>query len=140
MHESYDNDEDDYDDDQYNHDYPKDQYKWYYKFDIGPDTPISNWLGDMFDSIFQNMPTNWEFTNVPGFPPKKFPVNSYFPDTGKGNSFQYLGNNYLKEPIWKAKYFIQDRIQQQYVLHLQSNAGHFIHQPSYYKGLFDILN
>lgn len=135
MHEPYD-DEDDYDDDQYSNDYSNDQFKWYYKFDVGPNTPISNWLSDMFE----NMGTNWEFINIPDFPTKKFPVNSYFPNAGKGNSFQYLGNNYYKEAVWKTKYFIIDPIQSFYIDHIQQYSIYFLKQPNYYKGLFDIMN
>lgn len=148
MHESYEDDDDGYDDDQYNHDYSSDPYKWYFKFDVGPNTPISDWLGDMINkwigpSAFEAFKGINEYNgivNIPGFPSKKFPVNSYIPDTGKDNSFQYLGNNYMKEPIWKTKYFVVDHIQQQYVSHIQSHAKHFISQPRFYNGLFDILN
>ena len=69
-----------------------------------------------------------------------FPVNSWNPNTDKGNSFQYLGSNYAGSPIWKKKYFVYDPINQQYKLHIQAHAKHFVLQPDYYNGLFEILN
>jgi len=67
-------------------------------------------------------------------------VNSYFSNTGKSNIFQYLGNNYQNQEIWKAKYFVFNKINIEYSLHLQTHAKHFLQQANYYKGLFDILN
>jgi hypothetical protein len=70
---------------------------------------------------------------------KKFPVNSWNPNAG-GNSLQYLGSNYQGSPIWKKQYFAFDPINTEYKMHIQAHAAHFINQPIYYKGLFDILN
>ena len=131
MHEDYDDNE--YDDDDYDYDHPSlNPYYYYFKFDVSADSPLSKWLSDMFNSI----PLN----NVTGFPFVSLPVNSWNPDTGKGNSFQYLGSNYVGNPIWKTKYFAIDKINIEYKLHLQTHAKHFVSQPTYYKGLFDILN
>ena len=69
-----------------------------------------------------------------------FPVNSWNPNTADSKKSQYLGSNYYGQQIWKTKYFVCDPIDLQYKNHLQSNAHHFVQQPSYYKGLFDILN
>lgn len=150
MHEPYDDDEDEYNDDQYNNDYqPKNNpYQWYYKFDIGPDTPMSSWLNDMINKWIssddiKSLGGLYDLgigNNLPGFPLKKFPVNSWNPNTDKGNSFQYLGSNYQDSPIWKTKYFVVDKINNEYKLHLQSHAAYFLKQPAYYKGLQDILN
>jgi len=52
----------------------------------------------------------------------------------------YVGNNIFKEPIWKTKYWIEDKHYQEYIKHLNSNVVHFLKQPSYYKGMFEILN
>lgn len=150
MHEPYDDEDEEYDDDQYNNDYPSNPYQWYYKFEVGPDTPISNWLSDMINkwigpSAFDNLDAfgglyDLGIVNVPGFPNPKFPVNSWNPDTGKGNTYQYLGSNYQGSPIWKKQYFVLHPVQTEYKLHIQHHAKHFVSQPHYYKGLFDILN
>lgn len=151
MHESYEDDDEDqyHDDEQYNNDYPsKKPYQWYYKFDIGPDTPMSSWLNDMINKWIssddiKSLGGLYDLgigNNIPGFPLKKFPVNSWNPNTDKGNSFQYLGSNYQGSPIWKTEYFIIDRLNSEYKLHLQSHANHFVKQPHYYKSMFDILN
>lgn len=145
MHEPYD-DEDDYDEND-SHDYPHDPYKWYYKFDIGPNTPISKWITDMFSnfwqpldqSMFDKINIEWGNT-IPGFPAKKLPVNSWKLSAGKSNSFQYLGANYDGHQIWKKKYFVNNPLNSEYIKHLNANAVHFLRQPHYYKGMFDIMN
>ena len=139
MHENYDDNEDDYDDHNYD-DLPKDPYKWYYKFDVGPDNPISKWLDDLINDFIKNTHNDYNIVSIPGFYEKKFPVNSWNPDTAKSKNFQYFGSNYQGSPIWKSKYFVVDKINNQYKLHLQSHASHFVKQPFYYKGMFDILN
>jgi len=138
MHEPYDED-DEYDDDQYNYDYSDqyDPYKFHFKFDIDPNSSISDWIMININGMLDDIT---KINNIPGFPVFQFPVNSWNSNTEKGNSFQYLGSNYQGSPIWKKKYFIYDPIQNEYKLHLQSHAQHFIKQPVYYKGLFDILN
>lgn len=143
MHDPYDDEDDGYDDDYY--DYPNlsnNPYQWYFKFDVSQDTPLSSWINDMIDNIINpnDKSFDYQINNIPGFPTKKFPVSSWNPNTGKGKTFQYLGSNYHGEPVWKNKYWIIDPLNQEYVLHLQNYAAHFIAQPSYYKGMFDILN
>jgi hypothetical protein len=129
MNEPYDED-DEYDDDQYNYDY-NDPYKFYFKFDI-----------DQINNLFKDIDLYYSLSDVaiPGFPFVSFPVNSWNSNTEKGNSFQYLGSNYQGSPIWKKKYFVSDPINNEYRLHLQAHAKHFVEQPVYYQGLFDILN
>lgn len=140
MHEPYEEEEDDdgYNDDHYDYDYqsPYNPYQFYFKFDVG-NTPLSDWIKNMIDNIVKDP---FSMNTVDGFPYKMFPVNSWSPDTGKGNTYQYLGSNYQNSPIWKKKYFVLNKIEIDYKLHLQSNAKHFILQPTYYKGLFEILN
>lgn len=137
MHEDY--EDEDYDDDHYDYDHPSlNPYQWFFKFDVGPDTPLSKWLTDIVNK-FIGSSEDYKMINIPGFPPKMFPVNSWNPNTG-GNNLQYLGSNYAGSPIWKQQYFVLDKIQIQYKLHIQANARHFVSQPVYYKGLFDILN
>lgn len=136
MHEDYDDSYDE-EDDQYDYDHPSlNPYQWFFKFDVGPDTPLSKWMDDIVNNFFGSS----EKMNIPGFPPKMFPVSSWTPDTAKHNSFQYLGSNYHGSSIWKKQYQAIDKINAEYKLHLQSHAGHFVKQPVYYKGLFDILN
>ena len=135
MHEPY--DEDLEYDDQYNYDYGNqyDPYKFYFKFDVNSNSSLSDWLNNLFKDI-----GSYSVTNIPGFPIVSFPVNSWNSNTEKGNSFQYLGSNYQGSQIWKKKYFISDPINIEYKLHLQAHAKYFIQQPTYYNGLFDILN
>lgn len=135
MHEPYEDDED-YDD-QYDYDYknPYDPYQFYFKFDVG-NTPLSDWIKNMIDDMIKDP---FDIT-ANGFPYKMFPVNSWNPSTDKGNSLQYLGSNYQGSPIWKKQYFVIDKINNHYKMHLQAHARHFVSQPVYYKGLFEILN
>jgi hypothetical protein len=146
MHDPYDDEDDGYDDDYYDHDYNDqyDPYKFYFKFDVSQNPTFSKWINDIVnnlinpleDSIMDQVDKAWGVDkNV-----FVFPVNSWNPNTGGKNLPQYLGSNYNKEPIWKNKYFINNNINNQYKQHLQSNAAHFVKQPNYYKGLFDILN
>jgi hypothetical protein len=44
------------------------------------------------------------------------------------------------EEIWKVSYFIKSELDIEYRSHLISNALHTLEQPSYYKGMFEILN
>lgn len=131
----------DYSDDQYDYDDAKKQYKHYFKFDPAAWDAWGKWLQDALNEIVDNNQMVW-YTysgNPDGFPYKMLPVNSWNPGTGK-DSYQYLGSNYQGQPIWKKKYFICDPINQKYRKHIESNAVHFVHQPHYYKGMFDILN
>jgi hypothetical protein len=139
MHESYD-DNDDYYGDNYDDSQDKfeSQYKKYFKFDPDSWDFWGKWLSDALNNIVETSPNVWYIG--PGMDKGSFPVNSYFSNTDKGNSFQYLGNNYQNQPIWKTKYFILDTLSIEYRLHIRSNVIHFLKQPHYYKGLFDILN
>jgi len=143
MNDSYDED-DEYDDDHYNYDYSDkhDPYKFYFKFDVAG-TPLSDWITNMIDNVFGNpvdkIDQSFGITNISGFPFVSLPVSSWNPNT-ESDKFQYLGSNYIKEPIWKSKYWIMNPINQMYKAHLQAHASHFIQQPSFYKGLFDVLN
>lgn len=133
MHDPYDDDEDDgYDDDYYNYDHNDqyDPYKFYFKFDMN-NAPLSDWITKMINDIV-NKDFNIDKMIV-------FPVNSWNPDT-VNNKFQYLGSNYQGNQIWKKKYFLSDPLNTEYKLHLQAHAKHFVLQPTYYQGLFDILN
>ena len=146
MNDPYDdNDEEEYDDDYYNYDYGDqyDPYKFHFKFDVGQDSPISDLINKWFNLSQDDLNgLQWYSfpTNVDGWPVIKFPVNSWNSNTEKGNSFQYLGSNYQGSPIWKKKYFALDPINTEYKLHLQAHSKHFVEQPVYYQGLFDILN
>ena len=127
---------DEYDDDEYyNYDYPKSNpNQWYFTFDTSPNNPISSWIMNIFNDLGYSLGQP-----IPGFPLKKFPVNSWNPNT-VNDKFQYLGSNYDNEAIIKSKYFVIDSMHIQYTNHLKSHASHFLRQPLYYKGMFDILN
>lgn len=135
MHEDYNDyeDQDDYDD----HGSLDNKYKHYFKFDPEAWDAWGKWLYDALNEVVEISPNVWY---AYGFSPKSIPVSSYLSNTEKGNSFQYLGNNYQKMPIWKKKYFVLDPLNTQYIKHLQSHANHFLNQPHYYKGLYEILN
>lgn len=137
MQEDY--DDDGYDDDDYDYDHPSlHPYQYYYKFDVGPDHPISKWISDMVNNFLESS-EEFKMINIPGFQHQMFPVNSWHPNTG-GKNLQYLGSNYQGSPIWKKQYFVIDKVNSSYKLHLQAHAAHFIKQPIYYRGMFDILN
>ncbi len=141
MHDQYDDMDEDYDDDQYDYDHPSlNPYHYYFKFDVSADSPLSKWLTDMFNDIDWSQIPSIPINNIPGFPVFSVPVNSWNPNTGGKDKLQYLGSNYANEPIWKTKYWVVDPINIEYKFHIQSHAAHFINQPKYYKGLFDILN
>jgi hypothetical protein len=132
MHEDY----EDYDEDEY--DNPKDKYKHYFKFDPEAWDAWGKMLFNTLNGIVEDSNNNvWYVAN---FSNQFVPVNSYFPNTGQSKNFQCLGNNYQDAKIWKTKYFVSDNISSLYFSHIQSHAIHFITQPTYYKGLFDILN
>lgn len=140
MHEPYDED-DGYDDDHYDYD----NNTWYFKFDVSQNPSFSKWIHDIVNniinpldnSIMDSLDKSWGLENKNAY---VFPVNSWNPNTANDKKFQYLGSNYAGEPIWKSKYWVINPINQEYKSHLQSHAAHFINQPKYYKGLFDILN
>jgi hypothetical protein len=133
MHEPYDEDED-YDDD-YN---DQDSYKHYFKFDPAAWDIWGQWLYGTLHDMVESSPNVWYIG--PGFDKEVFPVNSYFSNTGKDQTFQYLGNNYQNAPIWKKKYFVHDKLQTDYINHIKQHSLYFVQQPHYYRGLFDILN
>jgi hypothetical protein len=135
MHEDYD-DNDDYDDDDYSQDKFNSDKHWF-KFDPSIWNAWGKYLDDALKDIVDNPVNVWY---VQGFPFKSIPVNSWNPNAGQGNSFQYLGSNYQGQEIWKSKYFVLDPISISYKNHIQSHATHFLQQPNYYKGMFDILN
>jgi hypothetical protein len=140
MNDPYDED-DGYEDDQYDYDDKYDPYKYHFKFDIDSNSSLSGWIQNMISDIFKSpIDDNFKINNVYGFPVFQVPVNSWNPITDKGHSLQFLGSNYDGDKIWKNKYFLEDKLHIQYINHLKSHCSHFIKQPSYYKGLFDILN
>ena len=135
MHQEDDHYDDDYDDSQDNLDSP---YKHYFKFDPDAWDAWGKMLYDTLSGIVEYPSNVWYVGS--SFPKKSLPVNSWNPNADKEKSFQYLGSNYQGQPIWKNKYFICDPINTLDKKHVESNAVHFINQPHYYKGLFDILN
>lgn len=130
-------DDDNYDDD-YDYEDSKNPYKHYFKFDPAAWDAWGKWLQDALNDIVEHPSNVWYIG--PGFDKKSFPVNSYFSNTGKDKTFQYLGNNYQGVPIWKKKYFVYDPINIIYKNHISNYPVHFLNQPVYYKGLFDIMN
>jgi len=113
--------------------------KHYFQIDVNSLSSFdafSEWLKDILD-------TSYNIEYIPGFPFISLPVTDLNPIYG--GSFMpsiplYLGNNQYNEPIYKTKHFVVNSIKNEYIKHLQNNATHFIKQPTYYKGLFDIMN
>ena len=137
MHEPYDND------------IPDDPYKFYFQIDTEwikkymdslLDKIEYKWISkDIIDDALKNLP-QYKIEPVDGFPFVSLPVNSWLSNTVADSSSLYLGNNYWNEGVWKKKHFMHDKLQTEYVQHLQSHAEHFLNQPKYYKGLYEILN
>jgi hypothetical protein len=135
-----------------NQEYPedKDPYKFYFQID-------TEWVKKYMDSLINKIEYKWiskeviedALKNLPnyntpllpdGFSPIALPVNSWFSGIVGDKTSLYLGNNYWNEGVWKKKYFIRDKLQEEYVKHLQSHAKHVVSQPRYYESLFEILN
>lgn len=137
--DNYNDDDHDYDNSQHNY---ESQYKNYFKFDASAWDAWGKYLYDALNDIVESSPNVWYIgpKYIQGFPFKSLPVNSWNSNTGKEKFFQYLGSNYQGQSIWKSKYFVIDPIHNEYKNHIRSHAVHFIQQPHYYKGLFDILN
>jgi hypothetical protein len=127
-----------------------DPYKFYFQID-------TEWIKKYMDSLLNKIEYKWitkeaiedalknlSNYNTPllpdGFSPIALPVNDYFSNTVVGKTSLYLGNNQYNEGIWKMKYFVHNKLQKEYELHLQSHAGHVVSQPGYYESLFEILN
>lgn len=114
--------------------YNDDPYKFYFQID-------TEWIQKYMDSLIKKLSESYQMPVLPeGFKPISLPVNSWISSIAEENSSLYLGNNYWNEGVWKKKHFIEDKLQREYVDHLQSHAGYFLSQPKYYKGLYEILN
>ena len=123
-----------WDDDDYNY-YPEYSFEPHeFKFDWAS---WEKWFKDALNDIVEK-DGSWI---VGGGDNKKFPVSdSFSKDTAKSQYFLYLGNNHFEEEVWKVSYFINHPIDIMWKNHIASHASHFLKQPVYYKGLFDILN
>ena len=128
MHQEDDNYDEDHD-----YDNSKEKYKHYFKFDPEAWDSWGKMLYDALSDVTNNFSHTWYVYG--------FPVNSFPPKSGVDKkSLQNLGVNYYKEKILKHKYSINKSIDMEHRKHLEQNAVHFLQQPSYYKGMFDILN
>ena len=108
----------DYDDDDYKY-YP-DSYGYSKKFKIDW-AAWEQWLSKAMKDLYADD----EYLKTTNFSDKYF---------------MYLGKNSYSEPVWKAKYFINQKLEIEYKNHIKSNAVHFLKQPIYYRGLFDNIN
>jgi hypothetical protein len=144
--DDYDN-YDDYDDYDSHEDYDSqsnnwDKNKFYFKFDPQIwDTWMEKWgewFKDALGGIVESSPNTWYISSIPN---TFVPVNGYNPiyEGGKKVS-SYIGNNQYNEEVWKTQDFVVNELSKMYKNHLVSNAKHFVQQPNYYKGMFDILN
>lgn len=118
-----------------NEEYNDDPYKFYFQID-------TEWIQKYMDSLIKKLSEeSYQTPFLPeGFQPISLPVNSWLSSIAGDNSSLYLGNNYWNEGVWKKKHFVQDKLANEYINHLQSHAGYFLRQPKYYKGLYEILN
>jgi hypothetical protein len=135
------NQEDDHYDDDYDdssQDNLESQHKNYFKFDPGAWDAWGKMLYEALNDIVEYPSNVWYIG--PGFDKGSLPVNDYFSKSGNFKNSLYLGNNHYKEPVYKTKYFVHNKLDTEYRNHLVSNAVHFLQQPTYYEGLFDILN
>ena len=99
-----------------------------------------SWLSKAIKEIVEEDENIWVF-GYENKQPKKFPVSDGLPKGAWGDKyFSYLGSNHYEEEIWKRKYFVIDEIEIEWKQHIRENAVHFLKNPSYYKGLHDILN
>ena len=126
-----------------------DPYKFYFQID-------TEWVKKYMDSLLNKIEYKWitkdiiedvlnklpqyKVEPVDGFPFVSLPVNDYFSNTAGDKTSLYLGNNHYNEGIWKIKYFVYNKLQKEYELHLQAHAKHVVSQPRYYECLFEILN
>ena len=126
-----------------------DPYKFYFQIDtewikkymnslINKIDPTIN--KDVLDKALNNLYDNDIPLLSQGFSPIVLPVNSWISSIVEDKTSLCLGNNCYNEGIWKMKYFVYNKLQKEYELHLQSYARHFISQPNHYRGLYDILN
>jgi len=133
----------DYDDDDhknYPEEYNEHGYPNSFKIDWGA---WEEWLSDAIKDIYQTNDSTWIIKYNTSFEDKskKFPVSDSTPSgTSKDQYFMYLGSNHYSEGLWKTKYFINDKLEQEYKNHTFANAAHVLKQPNHYKGMFDILN
>lgn len=129
----------------YDDDIPDDPHKFYFQFDTEWINSLLNkieytWISkEVIEDALKNLP-QYKIQPVDGFPFVSLPVNSWLSSTAGHKNSLYLGNNYWNEGVWKKKHFVTNKLQNEYVNHLQSNAGYFLSQPQYYKGLYEILN
>jgi hypothetical protein len=122
-----------------------DPYKFYFQIDTEwikkyMDNLLNKWISkEVIEDALNNLP-QYKIEPVDGFSFVSLPVNSWFSNTVADSSSLYLGNNYWNEGVWKKKHFIANKLQNEYINHLQSHAGYFLSQPKYYNGLYEILN
>ena len=126
----------DYDDDEYKY-YPQEYNDYGYPKAFSIDWAAwEQWLAKAVSEIQEDSDNNvWIFSTK-----QKFPVSDLHQDTSKNKYFMYLGSNHHNDPIWKSNYFAKDEIDMMYKNHIASNPVNFLKNPTYYKGLHDILN
>ena len=52
----------------------------------------------------------------------------------------FIGKNIYGEQVFKSKYFVVDKLKNEYLNHIRQHAAHTLQQPEYYKSMFEILN
>jgi hypothetical protein len=143
----YDNEpeNEEYDDDEYKNFPDGGQYNNYneygypqeFKFDWAS---WELWLKDALKDIEEHNNNVWFFG---GHKQNKSNTSKNFSadqSAWKDKYFMYLGSNVYDEAIWKTKFFIKESLDIDYKNHIASHPAHFLKQPHYYKGMFDILN
>jgi len=123
MHEPYDDFEDE--EDYYKKDNPQNQYEKFFSID----PTLWQKYGARFDEISDGL--KHESENVWVIYP------AYL--NNKTKDVFFVGKNTQNSQIFK-KYFVVDHLNIAYKAHIQQYSIHFLKQPHYYKGMFDILN
>jgi len=106
------------------------QHKFYFKFDV-----------DAFSDLFKDYSLDDLFEqSIKKIESYMFQAYSEPTPLVDINTFILLGKNSYNEEVYKNKFFAVDALHIEYLNHLRSHAAHFLQQPQYYRGMFEILN
>ena len=123
MHEPYDDDFEEQED-YYKKDNAQNQYEKFFSIDPSLWAKYGNWFNEIADGLFQSEPNVWIVAS-----------NNF----KKAYGTYYVGSNIHNSDIYKQNILI-DKLNIEYKNHIKSHAKHFLEQPNYYKGMFEILN
>lgn len=122
MHEPYGDFEDE--EDYYKKDNSQNQYEKFFSIDPELWKKYGQWFNEITDGLFQFEPNLWIVAS-----------NNF----KKTYDTYYVGSNIHSNNIYKKNILI-DKLNIEYKNHINSHAKHFLEQPDYYRGMFEILN